>query len=119
MGMGNPLLDISAEVGQDLLDKYGLAKGDIILAEEKHLPIYQELAEKLIGVSFGVEHTHRALRQDFMWDTSTTLVIHFALKTPARSSQGLPIVIPRQRGISVWHHKDGWQEHHDFDGEQT
>lgn len=46
MGLGNPLLDISAEVGQDFLDKYGLAKGDIILADpEKHLPIYKELAD--------------------------------------------------------------------------
>jgi len=46
MGMGNPLLDISAEVGQDVLDKYGLKMDDAILAEEKHQPLYAELAEK-------------------------------------------------------------------------
>jgi len=46
MGMGNPLLDISAEVGQDILDKYDVKMDNAILAEEKHLPIYQELVEK-------------------------------------------------------------------------
>lgn len=46
MGMGNPLLDMSAEVGQDILDKYGLKMDDAILAEEKHQPLYAELAAK-------------------------------------------------------------------------
>jgi len=46
MGMGNPLLDISAEVGQDMLNKYGVKLDSAILAEEKHLPIYKELIEK-------------------------------------------------------------------------
>lgn len=46
MGMGNPLLDISAEVGQDILDKYEVKLDSAILAEEKHLPIYQELVDK-------------------------------------------------------------------------
>jgi len=45
MGMGNPLLDISADVGQDVLDKYGVKLDDAVLAEEKHLPIYQELID--------------------------------------------------------------------------
>lgn len=43
MGMGNPLLDISANVGQDVLDKYGVKLDSAILAEEKHMPIYDEL----------------------------------------------------------------------------
>jgi len=46
MGMGNPLLDISAEVGQDMLDKYSVKLDSAILAEEKHLPMYNELIEK-------------------------------------------------------------------------
>lgn len=45
MGMGNPLLDISAEVGQDILDKYDVKMDNAILAEEKHFPIYKELVE--------------------------------------------------------------------------
>lgn len=45
VGMGNPLLDISSEVGQDLLDKYDVKVDNAILAEEKHLPIYKELVD--------------------------------------------------------------------------
>lgn len=45
MGMGNPLLDITAEVGQDILDKYDLKLDSAILAEEKHQPLYEELVE--------------------------------------------------------------------------
>ena len=44
--MGNPLLDISSEVGQDMLDKYDVKLDSAILAEEKHLPMYNELIEK-------------------------------------------------------------------------
>jgi len=44
--MGNPLLDISAEVGQDLLDKYDVKLDSAILAEEKHQPLFKELIEK-------------------------------------------------------------------------
>jgi adenosine kinase len=46
LGMGNPLLDISAEVTQETFDKYGLEAGNAILAEEKHMPIYAELTAK-------------------------------------------------------------------------
>lgn len=46
LGMGNPLLDISAVVDQALMDKYGLQAGNQILAEESHLPLYKELEEK-------------------------------------------------------------------------
>lgn len=43
-GMGNPLLDISAEVGADMLTKYELQPANAILAEDKHKPLYAELA---------------------------------------------------------------------------
>jgi adenosine kinase len=46
MGMGNPLLDISAEVGQDMLDKYDVKLDSANLAEEKHIPIYKELIDE-------------------------------------------------------------------------
>lgn len=45
MGMGNPLLDISATVPQDVLDKYDVKLDSAILAEEKHMPVYQELID--------------------------------------------------------------------------
>lgn len=43
LGMGNPLLDISAVVDQAFLDKYGIKLNDQILAEEKHAPMYADL----------------------------------------------------------------------------
>jgi len=43
LGMGNPLLDISAVVDGEFLKKYGLEPANAILAEEKHQPLYAEL----------------------------------------------------------------------------
>jgi adenosine kinase len=42
-GLGNPLLDIQATVAAGYLDKYGLESNNQILAEDKHIPMYQEL----------------------------------------------------------------------------
>ena len=44
-GIGNPLLDISAEVPSNYLEKYDLKPNDAALAEPKHLPIYQEMVD--------------------------------------------------------------------------
>lgn len=46
LGMGNPLLDISATVDEKFLEKYDMHPDNAILAEEKHMPIYNELIEK-------------------------------------------------------------------------
>mmetsp|Transcript_40934 Transcript_40934/g.66384 ORF Transcript_40934/g.66384 Transcript_40934/m.66384 type:complete len:415 (+) Transcript_40934:143-1387(+) len=43
--MGNPLLDISAEVTPAFLEKYGVLANNAILAEDKHLPVYQDLVK--------------------------------------------------------------------------
>lgn len=45
-GMGNPLLDISAVVDKDFLDKYGLKPNDQILAEDKHKALFEEMVKK-------------------------------------------------------------------------
>ncbi|EGD75309.1 adenosine kinase b [Salpingoeca rosetta] len=45
LGMGNPLLDISAHVKDDMLEKFHLERNLAILAEEKHLPLYKELVD--------------------------------------------------------------------------
>lgn len=45
LGMGNPLLDISATVDSNFLKKYDLNSNNAILAEEKHKPMYDELIE--------------------------------------------------------------------------
>lgn len=42
-GLCNPLLDISAEVKPELLQKYGLEPSNTILAAPMHLPLYEEL----------------------------------------------------------------------------
>lgn len=44
LGIGNPLLDISAEVSQETLDRYGLVRGNAVLAEAKHEALYEDLA---------------------------------------------------------------------------
>ncbi|CAI9766324.1 unnamed protein product [Fraxinus pennsylvanica] len=46
LGMGNPLLDISAVVDQEFLDKFDIKLNNAILAEEKHLSMYDEMASK-------------------------------------------------------------------------
>ncbi|XP_022101340.1 adenosine kinase-like isoform X2 [Acanthaster planci] len=50
-GIGNPLLDISAHADKDFLDKYGLDANTAILAEEKHMPMYEEMIKR-----FSVEY---------------------------------------------------------------
>ncbi|KAI9154405.1 hypothetical protein LWI28_025922 [Acer negundo] len=44
--MGNPLLDISAVVDDDFLQKYDIKLNNAILAEDKHLPMYEEMTSK-------------------------------------------------------------------------
>lgn len=44
--MGNPLLDISATVGTELLVKYDMKPNNAILAEEKHKTLNDELIQK-------------------------------------------------------------------------
>ncbi|CAN4126146.1 unnamed protein product [Withania somnifera] len=46
LGMGNPLLDISAVIDQDFLNKYDIKPNNAILAEDKHLPMYEEMTSK-------------------------------------------------------------------------
>ncbi|XP_049876153.1 uncharacterized protein LOC126373851 [Pectinophora gossypiella] len=43
VGIGNPLLDISANVEPELLTKYGLEPDGAIMAGKKHMPLYKEL----------------------------------------------------------------------------
>ncbi|KAF9225223.1 Ribokinase-like protein [Gyrodon lividus] len=43
--MGNPLLDVQVRDGEALLDKYGLGANNAILAEGKHMPIYEEIVK--------------------------------------------------------------------------
>ncbi|KAA0184884.1 hypothetical protein HAZT_HAZT000360 [Hyalella azteca] len=51
LGLGNPLLDISVNTDEAFLSKYGLEANNAILAEEKHMEMYAEMA-KMSGVEF-------------------------------------------------------------------
>ncbi|KAL0964173.1 hypothetical protein UPYG_G00320200 [Umbra pygmaea] len=60
-GMGNPLLDISAVVDKDFLDKYGLKPNDQILAEDNHKALFEEIVKK-----FKVEYHAGGATQNSM-----------------------------------------------------
>jgi len=62
MGMGNPLLDISAEVPEEMLTKYEVKLNNAILAEPKHLPIYEELVEKYAPTYIAGGATQNTIR---------------------------------------------------------
>lgn len=62
MGMGNPLLDISAEVGQDMLDKYDVKLDSAILAEDKHQPVYKELVDSYSPLYVAGGATQNSIR---------------------------------------------------------
>ncbi len=47
-GLGNPLLDISADVDKAFLDKYGLEANSACLAEDKHKSMYDDMTEKFV-----------------------------------------------------------------------
>jgi adenosine kinase len=50
---GNPLLDISTNVEHEYLEKYGLSLNNAILAEEKHMPIYEEIVKGKVDYIAG------------------------------------------------------------------
>jgi len=47
LGMGNPLLDISVNADKDFLQEYGLEPNNAILAEDKHVPMYQKMVDTM------------------------------------------------------------------------
>ncbi|KAI6187044.1 Adenosine kinase [Aphelenchoides besseyi] len=66
IGMCNPLLDIEADVGLEILEKYGMKQNDAILAEEKHLPLFKEIIQ-----NYHVNYTPGGANQNvlrvFQW----------------------------------------------------
>lgn len=64
LGMGNPLLDISADVPSSLLEKYGLDANSAILADEggKHAPLYPELVSQYKAEFVAGGATQNAIR---------------------------------------------------------
>lgn len=62
LGMGNPLLDISAVVEKAFLAKYDMKENDAILADEKHKDLYSELVEKYKAEYIAGGSVQNALR---------------------------------------------------------
>jgi len=73
LGMGNPLLDISAVVPQEFLDKYGVKLNDAILAEEKHAPMYEDMTKQ-----FEVEYIAGGATQNSIRVAQWMLQVPFA-----------------------------------------
>ncbi|VDP80551.1 unnamed protein product [Echinostoma caproni] len=45
LGIGNPLLDMQLNVDDSVLQKYNLESDNAILAEDRHMPLYDEISE--------------------------------------------------------------------------
>jgi len=60
--MGNPLLDISAHVPDELVAKYKVNKGEAVLAEEAHMPVYDELVKDFEVDYVAGGATHNSVR---------------------------------------------------------
>ncbi|THG19135.1 hypothetical protein TEA_001191 [Camellia sinensis var. sinensis] len=75
LGMGNPLLDISSVVDQEFLDKYDITLNNAILAEEKHMPMYDEMSSKYNAEYIAGGATQNSIR-----------VAQWMLQTPSATS---------------------------------
>ena len=73
LGMGNPLLDISAVVTQEFLDKYGVELNNAVLAEDKHAPMYQDMVD-----NFPVEYIAGGATQNSIRVAQWMLQVPFA-----------------------------------------
>ncbi len=62
VGLGNPLLDISADVDRDFLQQYGLKLDNAILAEDSHLPLYEDITTKYKPVFVAGGATQNSIR---------------------------------------------------------
>ncbi|XP_065856426.1 adenosine kinase 2-like isoform X2 [Euphorbia lathyris] len=70
LGIGNPLLDISAVVDDHFFKKYGIKLNDAILADDRHLSMYEEMATK-----YTVEYTAGGATQNSIRVTQWMLQI--------------------------------------------
>ena len=71
--MGNPLLDISAVVPTEFLDKYDLKLNNAVLAEEKHAPMYDDMVK-----NFDVEYIAGGATQNSIRVAQWMLQVPFA-----------------------------------------
>ncbi|KAF4325087.1 hypothetical protein JM18_000596 [Phytophthora kernoviae] len=62
VGLGNPLLDISADVTPEFLEKYGLKINNAILADETHAPMFKEIVDNLKPAYIAGGATQNSIR---------------------------------------------------------
>ncbi|KAF0696586.1 Aste57867_12655 [Aphanomyces stellatus] len=62
VGLGNPLLDISANVTDEFLAKYKLKMDNAILAEDEHLPMYDEITKEFQAEFIAGGATQNSIR---------------------------------------------------------
>lgn len=94
-GMGNPLLDISAVVPASFRDKYELKDNDAILAQPKHLPIYQAMVDtfKVEYIAGGATQNSIRVAQWMLQHKNATSYLgcvgkdHFALQLKEKAEE--------------------------------
>lgn len=72
--MGNPLLDISAVVEPSFLEKYNLKPNDAILADDKHLPMYEDMVK-----NYPVNYIAGGATQNALRTTQVSLKIQITI----------------------------------------
>jgi adenosine kinase len=75
--IGNPLLDISADVDQAFLDKYGVKLNNAIMAEAAHMPVFDDLVanHKPQYIAGGATQNTARVAQ---WQVSTPGAVAYA-----------------------------------------
>ncbi|KAK3671022.1 adenosine kinase [Recurvomyces mirabilis] len=71
----NPLLDIQASCDDAFLEKYGLKANDAILAEEKHMGIYEELLKRDAKLIAGGAAQNTARGAQYMLPPNSVIYI--------------------------------------------
>jgi len=73
--IGNPLLDISADVTAEYLTKYDLKPNNAILAEPKHMPIYEEIVKgKVDYIAGGAAQNTARVAEWFLRQKATAYI---------------------------------------------
>jgi adenosine kinase len=77
LGMGNPLLDIAAVVKADFVEKYGLTMNTACLAEEKHMPMFEEIVKdyEVTYVAGGSTQNTMRVAQWMLGEQPSTVMI--------------------------------------------
>jgi adenosine kinase len=87
LGLGNPLLDITATVDASLLDKYSLKANNAILAEERHLPLFEELKRYPVEYIAGGDVLNSIRVAQWLLDTPESTTYFGAVGTDDNSKQ--------------------------------